>query len=193
MTMYNINHKHFVTHEKHNKVKSKIAAWVTHFIDVVHLDDVVEEAVEVVEERHHFHRRADGAHGREAHDVGEEDGHRLVALRLHGHPRHQLIRDVPATDEAAAPTRWGTQSRTLVSTAAAAVTQSEWVHPLGCSYIWHLGSMLERSLSARIFSAVNWLVLSSTTSSKWFAYFSSFATILSSIFAWLQYRKSWLS
>lgn len=72
---------------------------MTHFVDVVHLDHVVKEAVEVVEEGHHLHRRADGAHGREAHDVGEEDGHRLIALRLHGRPRHQLIGDVPASDE----------------------------------------------------------------------------------------------
>lgn len=56
---------------------------VTHLVDVVHLDDVVEQAVEVVEERHHLHRRADGAHGREADDVREEDGHDVVALRLH--------------------------------------------------------------------------------------------------------------
>lgn len=55
---------------------------------------------------------------------------------------------------------------------------------------WYLGNMLERSLSARVFSAVSWLVLSSTTSSKWFAYFSSFSTILSRILPWLQYRKS---
>lgn len=51
--------------------------------------------------------------------------------------------------------------------------------------IRYLGNMLERSLSARVFSAVSWLVLSSTTSSKWFAYFSNFSTILSSIFAQL--------
>lgn len=55
----------------------------THFVDIVHLDDVVKEAVEVVEERHHLHRRADGAHGGEAHNVREEDGHHVVALRLH--------------------------------------------------------------------------------------------------------------
>lgn len=57
--------------------------------------------------------------------------------------------------------------------------------------ILNLGNMLERSLSARVFSAVSWLVLSSTTSSRWFAYFSNLSTILSRIFAWLQYRTSW--
>lgn len=46
--------------------------------------------------------------------------------------------------------------------------------------------MLERSFSVRVFSAVSWLVLSSTTSSRWLAYFSSFSTMLSRIFTWLQ-------
>lgn len=48
---------------------------VMYLVDVVLLDNVVEEAVEVVEERHHLHRGADGAHGGEAHNVREEDGH----------------------------------------------------------------------------------------------------------------------
>lgn len=50
--------------------------------------------------------------------------------------------------------------------------------------------MLERSFSVRVFSAVSWLVLSSTTSSRWLAYFSSFSTMLSRIFAWLQQEKN---
>lgn len=49
--------------------------------------------------------------------------------------------------------------------------------------------MLERSLSALAFSTVSWLVLSSTTSSRWFAYFSNLSTMLSRIFAWLQCRN----
>lgn len=56
---------------------------VAHLVNVVHLDDVVKEAVEVVEERYHLHRRADGAHGGEAHNIREEDRHYVVALRLH--------------------------------------------------------------------------------------------------------------
>lgn len=45
-----------------------------HLVHVIHPDDVVKQAVEVVEEGHHLQRRADGAHGGEAHDVREEDG-----------------------------------------------------------------------------------------------------------------------
>lgn len=56
---------------------------MAHFVDVIHLDDVVKEAVEVVEERYHLHRRADGAHGGEAHNIREEDRHHVVALWLH--------------------------------------------------------------------------------------------------------------
>lgn len=63
-----------------------------------------------------------------------------------------------------------------------------WWH-LPCCHIRYFGNMLERSFSVRIFSAVSWLVLSSTTSSKWLAYFSSFSTMLSRIFAWLQQEK----
>lgn len=53
----------------------------------------------------------------------------------------------------------------------------------------NLGNMLERSLSALAFSTVSWLVLSSTTSSRWLAYFSNLSTMLSRIFAWLQCRN----
>lgn len=59
------------------------ALFVTYFVDIVHLDDVVKEAVEIVEERHHLHRRTDRTHGGEAHDVREEDGHHFVATWLY--------------------------------------------------------------------------------------------------------------
>lgn len=71
-----------------------------HLVHVVHPNDVVKQAVEVVEERHHLQRRADGTHGGEAHDVREEDGDEVVALRLHRFSRHQLICDVPTGREA---------------------------------------------------------------------------------------------
>ena len=71
-------------------------ARITHFVDVVLLDDVIEEAVELVEQRHHLHGRADGAHGGEAHNVREEDSHVVVGTRLYRLPGHQLVRDVPA-------------------------------------------------------------------------------------------------
>lgn len=72
---------------------------VTYFVDIVHLDDVIKEAVEVIEECDDLHRRADGAHGGEAHNVREEDGHNVVALWLHRFSCHQLICNVPTTNE----------------------------------------------------------------------------------------------
>lgn len=67
---------------------------MAHLVHVIHLDDVIKEAVEVIEEGDHLHRGADGAHGGEAHDIREEDCHDIVALRLHWFPRHELIRNV---------------------------------------------------------------------------------------------------
>lgn len=133
-----------------------------HLVHVVHPNDVIKQAVEVIEERHHLQCRADGTHGGEAHDVREEDGDYVVALGLYRFPRHQLFCDVPTENEA--------DHELEVDLVASAI-------------MGYLGNMLERSFSVRIFSAVSWLVLSSTTSSKWLAYFSSFSTMLSRIFA----------
>lgn len=54
----------------------------------------------------------------------------------------------------------------------------------------HLGSMLDSSRSALVFSTVSCAVLSSTTSSKWLAYFSSLSTMLSRMFVCLQYNNN---
>lgn len=70
----------------------------TYFVDIMQLDDVIEQIVEVVEERDHLHGRADGAHGGEAHYIREKDGHHFVALRLHRLPRHQLFCNIPVME-----------------------------------------------------------------------------------------------
>lgn len=77
----------------------------TYFVDIVHLDDVIKEAVEVIEEVYHLHSGADGAHGGEANDIREEDGHYVVATWLHCLPCHQLICNVPLTNEMTAQIR----------------------------------------------------------------------------------------
>lgn len=148
---------------------------MAHLVHVIDLDDVIKEAVEVVEEGDHLHRGADGAHGGEAHDIREEDRHYIVALRFHWFPCHELIRNVAKVKK----------SSEEVMEWRLITERSLW-----CQNTCYLGIILERSLSARVFSAVSCLVLSSTTSSKWFAYFSNLSTILSSILAWLQHRTS---
>lgn len=72
----------------------------TYFIDIVQLDDVVKEAVKVIEEGHHLHCRAYRAHGCETNNVWEEDGHHVIAAWFHRLPCHQLISDIPGTKEA---------------------------------------------------------------------------------------------
>lgn len=53
---------------------------VAHLVHFVLLGKCVEEGVHGVEHGHHFERRDSGADGREAHNVAEEDGHRLKDL-----------------------------------------------------------------------------------------------------------------
>lgn len=56
---------------------------MTYFVDVIQLDDVIEEAVEVVKERYNLHRRTHRTHGGETHNVREEDGHQVVTTWFH--------------------------------------------------------------------------------------------------------------
>lgn len=75
-------------------VKDKRCGGLTYFVDVVHLYDVIKKTVEVIEEGDHLQRRANRAHGREAHNVREENCHHFVAFWLHQFSCHQLFRNV---------------------------------------------------------------------------------------------------
>lgn len=80
--------------ERHDtRVLGRRESKITDLVHIIHLDDVIKQAVEVIQEGHHLHGGTDRAHGGEAHNVREEDRYHVVALRLNWLPRHQLVCD----------------------------------------------------------------------------------------------------
>lgn len=68
--------------------------FTTDLVDVQDATLVVEARVQLVQHGDDLHGRALGAHGREAHDVGEQHGHVVELASGHRLPLPQLLRHV---------------------------------------------------------------------------------------------------
>lgn len=79
--MYTFSTKSIISHDIINIMWLQICAM--YLINIIEFDDLIKQAVEVIEECHYFQGWADWTHGSEAHNIREENGHQVITCGLH--------------------------------------------------------------------------------------------------------------
>lgn len=73
----------FYLHHTYGIINMQLQIGVMYLIYIIEFDDLIKQAVKVIEERHYFQGWANWTHGGEAHNVREENGHHVITHGLH--------------------------------------------------------------------------------------------------------------